>query len=1086
MAHSRRKRKQTITKKSNQTSSTPLKCAAPDIKDNPNPSQVFASLNVNEHQRYLPSNKHVGHAVITTDKDGNKIAWQYNIPAGTGSTIVHPLINIQEVHPKEVQSREVAQSGIAPDNLTRYQAETADEKHIPMYAKRFVRAKVGQGNQQRDIEIACFSPKRDNTDVFWGSSEKDIPLFRNNLSKEEAAALKKELAELKTMTKGGSQLVIDPPSVIYRDQNKTRRPDQNTVMGESAVNAYEAFLRDYEDELSPGMKKILAEAVHAPLHNMFHGQRRPEWLHAYGFSLTPKDRNPQRADNLGAAPKWANTEMMVLERIAKWFALNQPHVFIAIKPNFEMLLDSELIKKVHFEVTLKDKENWIQFLQDINPFKPYPIFNKPSDLAQSTVIAHNLINNVKPISETLIASSNVKTAQGSNAMHSSSTTNKTTTTIKATAQKPSITSTAPIDPTHLQHGKSIVKVMVTSHEPDYDEPWLGSHIVNHSGTGFVIQHGEKKYVLTNAHCAENSVYMRVRLSNHRKEYKAIPKCVSYQCDLALLEVSDTTFDSLTDAVEFGEMVHLEQNVDTVGFPMGGNEISISRGIVSRIEVRSYVESGLDMLQVQVDAAVNPGNSGGPVFSNGKVVGVAFQGYNRQGLGYIIPMPIVKHFLQEAFSNKPYRGFPVLPITLQPLKNSFLKTYYGLTEDQSGMRVNKVDTLSDAFKKLKTDDILLEIDGFPLSGDGKINVPDIGKHIAWEHICHMKYIGDTVSLKVLRKNPETKLNEIQELSVVLDSIPYDTTKVSAPEHDKMPTYYFTSGVSFVPLTRNYMEGRGADFEEFYVCEEASYIADAPKKFPDEQVVVINDVLICETNEGYGSYEGKVVKEVNGKPIKNLRELIAAIEANDEPLHHIITSDKRVMVLKNMSKEEHAELLQRYHIASDRSEDLQKPINIDLITATKPASSASPSSSSDDVSQEVDESEDMEFNSNEEAEEINDADIDESAEEAEINAEAFRHTNKSLPGVQHFRRLVDQLEEKYKDADDDEETDDDFIPNEDQDESMEEEKEHEAPIVNEQEKINHYANTHRFFKKRPADENSEDDTEFQHRHKRARTH
>jgi hypothetical protein len=64
----------------------------------------------------------------------------------------------------------------------------------------------------------------------------------------------------------------------------------------------------------------------------------------------------------------------------------------------------------------------------------------------------------------------------------------------------------------------------------------------------------------------------------------------------------------------------------VGYPVGGETVSISSGVVSRVDWGSYAQAGgEEQLTVQIDAAINPGNSGGPAFSNGKVIGVAFQG-----------------------------------------------------------------------------------------------------------------------------------------------------------------------------------------------------------------------------------------------------------------------------------------------------------------------------------------------------------------------------------------------------------------------------------------------------------------------------
>lgn len=482
-------------------------------------------------------------------------------------------------------------------------------------------------------------------------------------------------------------------------------------------------------------------------------------------------------------------------------------------------------------------------------------------------------------------------------------------------------------PTQFQHEKSIVQILTTFSTHNYAEPWMGPSTGGCSGSGLVIKDEGKIYILTNAHCVENSVRVRVRLANDRKKkYETTRKCVSYQCDLALLEVNDPEFENLVEPVQLGEMTHLQQKVETIGFPMGGDEISITKGIVSRIEVQDYAMSDLNMLQVQVDSAVNHGNSGGPVFSGGKVVGVAFQGIDGgNSLGYMIPIPIIKHFLTEALSNKPYRGFPVLPASFQCLENPNLREFYGMTSEQTGVRVMGVDKLCDAFGKLKRDDILLEIDSMPVSNEGTVDIDGVGKVLDMVHVTHMKYIGDTVDLKVLRKNPETSLFEIHNINVVLDHVPLETEKVPQTEHDKLPTYYIASGISFVPLSRNHMDDGDGEFENMYLWEEGCLLAEASKKTPDEQVVVINDILDCAETEGYDSFKNTVITSINGKPINNIYDVVTAIEGNKNKMHEINTFKKNTIVVKNMSKAEHDKILKAHMIRSDRSDDLLPSVN-----------------------------------------------------------------------------------------------------------------------------------------------------------------
>ncbi|MDW9167797.1 trypsin-like peptidase domain-containing protein [Legionella pneumophila serogroup 7] len=984
----------------------------------------FSFLAENEHFRYAPNSEKIGHAVITKEDD-KTVALQYELPQGENEETpkVRPLINIEAIQPFR--------------GMHRFRAQTPDG-HTPMYGKRSIYGKVGEKEDEDPIQIVCFSPSpEEGKQPFWGSI-KETPLFSDKLKKSAKKELEKELAEIGQVTKGGSELEIDHDSVPQRDLIKTRTPDQNTVMGESARDAYEHFFEKMSDELHPDMKARLKRAFEADIKdNFFKNSYRPEWLHLYGWSLMPMDKDPQKKENLGAAPKWANTQMMILERTVKWFAINAPESLLTIKPKFEMLLDSELVKHIDFSVRVKIKERYVELMQKIDPFLAYPLFAKASDLAQGTAITYNILNKIEPVSKQVVKGNKSKGDEGLATVSSkkagsiltktqaakrhtetTSTSHQDASLTKAVGgkrkrdsemedesviapSKPKTASSQSDDlnrkrrrdeddaelemsapkskraahedqvmkskhktapdkssssngkkrrreedsddedmretpkkrikfPTQNQHELSVVQIYSDFFVADYDNPWRGPESSSCSGSGFIVQDPSsgKKYIMTNAHVAENTTFLQVRLANNRiKKYEAKVKCVSYQCDLALLEVEDPEFNDLVEPVELGEMVSLRDRIMVVGFPMGGTEISLSKGIVSRIQVDGYSMSGQNLLQAQVDAAVNPGNSGGPVFIGEKVVGVAFQGYGgHQGLSYIIPIPIMRHFLTEALSGKPYRGFPSIPIVTEEIENPSEREFYKMGK-KSGIRVLKVDNLSDAYTKLKPDDIILAIDGLPISNEGTVDIPGIGNCIDYFHVTQSKFIGDSVRLNILRRKPDTDAVEELEVDVILDTILGDTEKVSVPEHDKMPTYYINSGICFVPLTRNYMEGNGCDFEEMHLVEENCSLPDAPKKKPNEQIVVINTILNCKETQGYEKHIRGIVKEVNGQPINNIHDVVRAMEGNKEKRHVISLASKSKIVIPNMSAEEHAKLLKRNHIAHDRSTDLSDKMLVD---------------------------------------------------------------------------------------------------------------------------------------------------------------
>ena len=94
-----------------------------------------------------------------------------------------------------------------------------------------------------------------------------------------------------------------------------------------------------------------------------------------------------------------------------------------------------------------------------------------------------------------------------------------------------------------------------------------------------------------------------------------------ECDIALLAVEEEeAFWEGVEPLSLGPLPALQDSVYVVGYPIGGDTISVTSGVVSRIEVTAYAHGATELLGVQIDAAINSGNSGGPVFSfNGHCV-----------------------------------------------------------------------------------------------------------------------------------------------------------------------------------------------------------------------------------------------------------------------------------------------------------------------------------------------------------------------------------------------------------------------------------------------------------------------------------
>ncbi len=212
--------------------------------------------------------------------------------------------------------------------------------------------------------------------------------------------------------------------------------------------------------------------------------------------------------------------------------------------------------------------------------------------------------------------------------------------------------------------QAIVKIYSTAKIPNYQAPW-NSSMRSSTGSGAIIAGG---YILTNAHVVANQAFLEVQRYGQRKRYIAKVYAVSHQVDLALLKVEDEAFFKGVTPLTFGALPYVEQKIVVYGYPMGGNTLSATIGVVSRVEHHVYAHSGESFLAVQVDAAVNPGNSGGPALSDGKIVGVVMQVIKKsQNIGYIVPVNLVKHFIEDMKDEK-YDGFADLGLGTQKLEN----------------------------------------------------------------------------------------------------------------------------------------------------------------------------------------------------------------------------------------------------------------------------------------------------------------------------------------------------------------------------------------------------------------------------------
>ncbi|KAI4342856.1 hypothetical protein MLD38_027424 [Melastoma candidum] len=456
---------------------------------------------------------------------------------------------------------------------------------------------------------------------------------------------------------------------------------------------------------------------------------------------------------------------------------------------------------------------------------------------------------------------------------------------------------------------SVVKVFTVSSSPNYFLPWQNKNQRETMGSGFVIS---GRRILTNAHVVANHTFVMVRKHGSPTKYRADVLATGHECDLAILAVENEEFWKGVDFLELGDIPFLQESVAVVGYPQGGDNISITKGVVSRVEPTQYVHGATQLLAIQIDAAINPGNSGGPAIMGDKVVGVAFQNLSgAENIGYVIPVPIIKQFIAGVERSGHYTGFCSLGLSCQPTENQQLRKHFGMPPGMTGVLINKINPVSDAYKILKKDDIILAFDGVPLANDGTIPFRN-RERISVDHLASMKKPDETALIRVLRDGVE------HEFSVALRPL---TPLVPVHQFDKLPSYYIFAGLVFVPLTQPYLHEYGEDWYNTSprrLCERA--LRELPK-VPDEQLIILSQILLDDINSGYERLAELQVKKVDGVEVKNLKHLYQLVENFAGQNIRFDLDDEMVIVLNyDMAKVATSKVLKRHRIPSLVSADL----------------------------------------------------------------------------------------------------------------------------------------------------------------------
>ena len=455
---------------------------------------------------------------------------------------------------------------------------------------------------------------------------------------------------------------------------------------------------------------------------------------------------------------------------------------------------------------------------------------------------------------------------------------------------------------------AVVKIYTMSSAPDYYSPWTLLSPRRGTGSGVIID-GQR--ILTNGHVVQHASYIQVKRNGQAQRVRARLLQAVHDADLAILSVDEPGFFDDITPIPFGELPASQAEVKVYGFPIGGNSLSVTKGVVSRIENQHYVHSGINLLAGQIDAAINPGNSGGPVLQDGKLVGVVMQGRrDADNIGYMVPVTVIQHVLKDLDDGN-YDGFPSLGIRSQGMENPAMKKRYAMQADQSGQLITHIMSGSNADGPLQKNDVILSINKQIVADDGTVVLRGF-ERTSMHYLTSKQQIGDTLQINILRNGQNI------DVAVPLTDSVHDNKLVPSIDYTAKPAYFIYGGMVFVNLSTNLLTRWGNSWQTRAPKNLLDYLQNNEPRADIDEVVLLLRVLPADVNLGYHGWSNWVVKKVNGKPIRNLTELIQNLEQNDHDFAELENEEGASIILdRNQVMKEGAGILQRYKIPKDRS-------------------------------------------------------------------------------------------------------------------------------------------------------------------------
>lgn len=431
--------------------------------------------------------------------------------------------------------------------------------------------------------------------------------------------------------------------------------------------------------------------------------------------------------------------------------------------------------------------------------------------------------------------------------------------------------------------QSVIRINTTRQKWNPGQPWEKQPPRKRRSLAAVVGVNQ---VITTAEMVADATMIELESIDGKKLAQGKVIAVDYEANLALLGLdeaeTDSSFFEGMVPLEIAEPFGLGDSVEAIQVEENGT-LLITSGPVQSIDIVANFMPGEYFLTYEVKASMQSAASSFsvPALHDGKLAGLLTSYDSKDQISDITGTEILARFMADA-SDGDYQGFPSLGVSVARTEDAGFRAWLKLPDEVGGLYVAKVRKGSAAeAAELKEGDVITLVDGHDIDRMGYFEHPLYGRTY-WSHLVRgAKGAGESVTLGVLRDG------ETVELTAQLKRRDRQNELVPGYLFGKAPNFLVKGGFIFQELTRPLLEAFGDEWRSRAPLNLLD-VLENPDKYEDryERVVFLAAVIATPATVGYEPLRNLIVTEVNGKPVRDMKSLIAAFdEIPSDGLHSI---------------------------------------------------------------------------------------------------------------------------------------------------------------------------------------------------------